>query len=300
MKIVKISGGLGNQMFQYAFARELEWRTMDEVYLDISTYNYQHAHNGFELAKIFPIQYRKAKEEDIVRLGTRPNNLLSKLRRKYLTKKTHHIDRKFRYDEEIFELKGDRYFEGWWQSEKYFADVATDIRERFTFAGQPGDRNVDLLASIGAREATAVSVHVRRGDFLKLPETMVCGREYYENAFREIGKRVMRPAFIIFSDDIRWCRANLDTGGDAVFVDWNSGNDSWRDMWLMSRCGAHIVANSSFSWWSAWLDPSPQAIVVAPDKWSNASTKSWAFYRYDFSDIVPPGWIRVETGRAKS
>ncbi|GAB6276970.1 MAG: hypothetical protein SAMD01599839_15100 [Rectinema sp.] len=141
MKIVRVSGGLGNQLFQYAFARALEERTGDEVFLDFSTYEYEAAHNGFELDRVFAVRYRAARNEAVERLATHPPHGLSQLRRKYLTKQTHHIDRVFRYDPRVFALEGDRYFEGWWQTEKYFAPIAENLREELRLVGNPGERN---------------------------------------------------------------------------------------------------------------------------------------------------------------
>ncbi len=308
MKIVKVAGGLGNQMFQYAFARALEERTGDEVYLDLSTYEYMPAHNGFELDRLFAIQYRAARKEDVERLATHPRNSLSQIRRKYFTKRTHHIDRVFRYDPSVFELKGDRYFEGWWQSEKYFTPFAESLREEFRFVGDPGERNrrlIETMADIGAGsgkdgevacadKSHFVSVHVRRGDSLRLPETQVCTETYYRNAFSLVRERIERPHFLVFSDDLPWCRAHFGLdAAEVTFVDWNRGPDSWRDMWLMSRCRSHIIANSSFSWWGAWLDPCLGKLVVAPERWSLASPGRFAYYRYDFGDIVPETWVKV-------
>ena len=301
MKIVKVAGGLGNQMFQYAFARALEARSGEEVYLDTSTYEYMPAHNGFELGRLFAVKYKVAREEDVRRLGTRPRSLLSKLRRKYCTKRTHYIDREFRYDPKVFTLEGDRYLEGYWQSEKYFAPIADSLRREFEFISDPGPQNRQILeeaekacSAKTPRRHELVSVHVRRGDSLKLQETQVCTEAYYRNAFGLARQRFVRPHFLVFSDDLSWCRANLGLGkDDATFVDWNRGADSWRDMWLMSRCGGHIIANSSFSWWGAWLDPNPDKLVIVPDRWSLARHGPFSYYRYDFSDIVPESWVRV-------
>ncbi|PKL07274.1 MAG: hypothetical protein CVV53_00390 [Spirochaetae bacterium HGW-Spirochaetae-9] len=299
MKIVRVSGGLGNQLFQYAFARALELRTGDEVFLDLSTYGYEAAHNGFELDRLFPVSYKAAAEKDIIRLGTRPQGPLSQLRRKFFTKRTHHIDRLFRFDPEVFGLKGDRYFEGWWQTERYFAPCADRLREELRFIADPGERNVALLRDIAgaggpvAGDHTLVSVHVRRGDALKNPDTWVCTEAYYQRALNR-AREGRKPYFLVFSDDLAWCREHLDLSPDeATFVDWNRGAESWRDMWLMSRCSAHIVANSTFSWWGAWLDPSPDKLVLAPERWSLARPQPFAYYRYSFDEVVPESWIRI-------
>jgi hypothetical protein len=310
MKIVKVSGGLGNQLFQYAFARALEERSGDEVFLDLSTYGYANAHNGFELDRLFAVRYRAATEVDIERLATRPRGRISQLRRKYFTKPGHHIDRIFRYDPSVFDLQGDRYFEGWWQTERYFRPIAALLRDELRFIADPGERNLALAAGLtvpgaalpgsdpmavaaAGSDPTPVSLHVRRGDALKNPDTWVCTDAYYRRALDLIRAR-MTPRFLVFSDDLPWCREHLGLSQDeATFVDWNRGADSWRDLWLMSRCKAHIVANSTFSWWGAWLDPDPAALVLAPERWSLARPRPFAYYQYTFDEVVPESWIRI-------
>jgi hypothetical protein len=302
MKIVKVAGGLGNQMFQYAFARALEARSGEDVYLDTSTYEYMPAHNGFELGKVFAVQYHEAREVDVERLGTRPRSVTEKIRRKYFTKRSHYIDRYFRYDPKIFELQGDRYFEGYWQSEKYFAPVTDGLRKEFVFISDPGSQNRQILeetkkarSSETSGRHNLVSVHVRRGDSLRLASTRVCTGAYYANAFALVRERLESPMFLVFSDDVPWCRHNLGLDDEEVFyVEWNKGTDSWRDMWLMSRCSGHIIANSSFSWWGAWLDPKPDKLVIAPEQWSLDKPSRLGYYRYDFRDIVPEAWLKAQ------
>ncbi len=298
MKIIRISGGLGNQLFQYAFARALEERTADDVFLDVSTYGYEAAHNGFELDRLFAARFRTADEKDIARLGTRPKGFASQLRRKYFTKRSHRIDRVFRYDPEVFLLEGDRYFEGWWQTERYFLPCAARIRGELRFIADPGSHNEALISQFEEGRGnlfgkTPVSIHVRRGDALRNPDTYVCTEAYYRNALEYVRERI-DPHFLVFSDDIAWCRAHLGLRAEeATFVDWNRGAESWRDLWLMSHCSAHIIANSTFSWWGAWLDPATDKLVVAPERWSLAKLKPLAYYRYTFDDVVPEAWIRV-------
>jgi len=301
MKIVKVSGGLGNQMFQYAFARALEIRSGEDVYLDTSTYSYMPAHNGFELDKVFAIKYREAREADVARLGTRPRSMAEKIRRKYFTKRSHYIDRYFRYDPKVFKLQGDRYFEGYWQSEKYFAPLEESLRQEFEFVADPGPKNQQILEETERTHGpeisgryNLVSVHVRRGDSLGLASTRACTNAYYANAFALVRGHLTRPLFLIFSDDVSWCRKNLDLEDDEViYVDWNRGADSWRDLWLMNKSGSHIIANSSFSWWGAWLDPDPDKLIIAPEQWSLEKPSRLSYYHYDFRDIVPDAWLRA-------
>ncbi|MDP3177933.1 MAG: alpha-1,2-fucosyltransferase, partial [Spirochaetaceae bacterium] len=214
------------------------------------------------------------------------------VRRKYFTKRSHYLDKVFRFDPAALTLSGDRYVEGWWQTERYFAPVADMIRDELTFGLDPGSRNVELLDSLAGR--SLASVHVRRGDALKNPDTWVCTDHYYKGAFTALRKYVVDLFFVVFSDDLDWCRSSLGLPeGSVVFVDWNRGEDSWRDLWLMSRCASHVVANSTFSWWGAWLDPSQEKLVLAPGLWSLAKPRPFSYYRYDFTQVVPDSWLRI-------
>jgi hypothetical protein len=298
MKIVRVSGGLGNQLFQYAFARALGETSKDEVFLDLSTYGYEAAHNGFELEELFPVVFRVAAEKDIIRLGTRPKGPLSQVRRKYFTKKSHHIDKRFSYDPEVFRLSGDRYLEGWWQDERYFSCIADTLRQELKFIKAPGEKNASFIAGLRAAYGAEglASLHVRRGDAQKNPDTWVCTEAYYRRAIDRLRATAREKSlhFLVFSDDLPWCREHLKPALDeATFVDWNRGADSWKELWLMSQCPRHIIANSTFSWWGAWLDPSPERIVLAPHPWSLAKPKPFEYYHYTFDSVVPESWIRV-------
>jgi hypothetical protein len=300
VKVVKIYGGLGNQMFQYAFARALAARTGDEVYLDSSALDSDAVHNGYELGRVFGVGLPEAPRAAVDRLSDRPTSLLGRLRRKYFTKATHFIDRKFAFQGELFDLPGDRYFDGYWQSEKYFKDIEEDLRREFAFKLPLSSRNQELLRELPRPIA---SLHVRRGDYLKYPELDICGPEYYEKAVTETTARGGAASFMLLSDDMEYCKKTIDLGKlPAVYVDWNGGADAWQDMALMASCDSHIIANSSFSWWGAWLDPNPRKLVVAPSVWNRRQLGSKdRYYRFSFDDVVPEAWLRVGlTGGARA
>jgi hypothetical protein len=292
MKIVKIYGGLGNQMFQYAFALSLSARSGEEVYIDTSAFESDLGHNGFELDKIFKIELPTALDSDVTRLAMRPAGLVSRVLRKYFTKPSHFIDRRFSFQPELFEAKGDRYYDGYWQSEKYFLDIEDVVRANFSFKQGLDGKNLALLRELPRPIA---SVHVRRGDYLKYPTLDLCSPAYYLKASRALKARAEVASFLVLSDDIEYCRTKLDLGGPATFVDWNRGAKTWQDMALMASCDHHIVANSSFSWWGAWLDPSPGKQVIAPSIWNGRELGSRdRFYRFSFDDVVPGSWHRVD------
>ncbi|MGA2545216.1 MAG: alpha-1,2-fucosyltransferase [Rectinemataceae bacterium] len=293
MKIVKIYGGLGNQMFQYAFSRSLAARTGDAVHIDGSGLRDDTLHNGYELGRVFGVGLSEALPEAALRLSVPPTSLVKRFRRKYLTKRSHYIDKKFGYQPELFALPGDRYFEGYWQSEKYFEGMEADIRRDFAFKKPLDERNLMLLRDLPRPIA---SLHVRRGDYLKYANLNICGPLYYEKALACLVSCRRISSFVVFSDDIVYCRATLRLGEPpAAFVDWNGGEESWQDMAMMSLCDHHIIANSSFSWWGAWLNANPDKVVVAPAIWNRRQlVDADRYYRFTFDDVVPAGWLRAE------
>ena len=292
MKIVKINGGLGNQMFQYAFAKSLESETGDEVYLDKSAYDKNLIHTGFELERIFFSGFKNANASDIKRLCVSPEGLLNRMRRKYFTKKSHFIDRKFNYQPEVFKLKGDRYFEGYWQSEKYFLSIEKKMREDFQFRLPLSKVNEELFQKI---PGPISSIHIRRGDYLAHDNLNIVSTDYYMRAI----KRMMEYGiitFLVFSDDIEYCKKIFDHLKDTfVFVNWNIGENTWQDMAMMSYCDSNIITNSSFSWWGAWLNNRTGKHVIAPKPWNRRELiDSDKYYTYTFGDVVPQTWERVD------
>jgi len=277
MKIVKLYGGLGNQMFQYAFSRGLARARGEEPLYDYGSVGVDAAHNGYELDRVFGLDLPAARREDCSRLAVPPIGILNRMRRKYLTRPGHLIDRKFGYQPELWSLSGDRYYEGYWQSEKYFWLVEADIRAAFAFRNALSDENERTLAGL---HRPVASVHVRRGDYLASDNLNVCTPGYYRAAVASLGGSI--ASVIVFSDDIEYCKATLDFGGvPAVYVDRNRGADSWQDMAMMARCDHNVIANSSFSWWGAWLNRSVGKRVIAPSPWNRREVRDTDRY-YSF------------------
>lgn len=290
MRIVKLYGGLGNQMFQYAFSRGLSRACGEEPLYDYGSVGVDAAHNGYELDRVFGLDLPAARREDCLRLAVPPTGVVNRIRRKYLTKSSHRIDRKFGYQPELLSLPGDLYYEGYWQSEKYFKPAEAEIRAAFAFRGALSDENERTLSGI---KRPVASVHVRRGDYLASENLNVCTPEYYRAAVASLGVAI--SSVLVFSDDIEYCRSTLDLGGvPAVYVDRNRGADSWQDMAMMSRCDHHVIANSSFSWWGAWLNRSVCKRVVAPSPWNGREVRDTdRYYSFSFADVVPEAWERV-------
>ncbi|MDZ4202898.1 MAG: alpha-1,2-fucosyltransferase [Gallionella sp.] len=290
MIISNIIGGLGNQMFQYAAARALALRRGVPLYLDISGFASYGLHQGFELQRVFGCTTPIATAKDISgilgwqsqpavrRVLTRPR--FSMLRRPGFV-----VEPSFHYWLGINNVPTDCFLFGYWQSEKYFRDAEQAIRSEFTFAQSPSLRNKELADQIG--QTDAISLHVRRGDYAQNAKTKavygLCSLEFYQSAIRYLAERVDRPSFFIFSDDPIWVRNNLKIDFPCCFVDHNQGKESYNDMRLMSLCKHHIIANSSFSWWGAWLNPQPEKVVIAPGRWFVNDN--------NVADLFPQDWV---------
>jgi hypothetical protein len=292
MVISHIIGGLGNQMFQYAAGRALSIERGVPLHLDTQDFEGYTLHNGFELYRLFNINSQIANDSDLRKvLGWRS---FSPLRRKLFHKKylkfrggNLFVDslssERFRFSE----MPDKCYLMGNWQSERYFAHLADTIRADFSFKAKTSIQNAELIELIG--KVNAVSLHVRRGDIAANPLSLavhgLCSLEYYRKAVEYVVTKFTNPTFMVFSDDISWVQENLHIDYPCYYIDHNKGVESYNDMRLMSLCRHHIIANSSFSWWGAWLNPSVEKIVVAPRRWFAAD--------YDSSDIVPSSWIKI-------
>ena len=266
MKVVKFLGGLGNQLFQYAFFCTLQ-QTFPKVKADLSGYDSYGRHNGFELDRIFGVQLPQLTPFEHRLFNWEDRRWLQrKLRRIYGTKKAYYEEKVlFGYDKAVFQGTRHRYHWGYWQHIGYIEPVAERLRAELHFPIFTEGKSRRLAETLGAENT--VSVHVRRGDYIGDPMLGgICDVDYYQRAISHIEQHVERPCFLFFSDDIAWCKANFPTA-NAVFVDWNTGLESFRDMQLMSLCKHHIIANSSFSWWGAWFNTSPGKIVVSPRRW---------------------------------
>jgi Glycosyl transferase family 11. len=266
MKIVKFLGGLGNQLFQYAFFSALQ-RRFPHVKADLSEFATYKLHNGFELERIFGISLPEASAFERKLFDQRDRRWVQrKLRRLFGTKDAYYEEPVlFQYDPVLYESSGNRYYWGYWQHINYIKPVEALLRKTFTFPPFIDQRNADLAEAL--RLGNTVSVHVRRGDYLGDPVLGgICDVGYYERALNYMEQQIQSPRYVFFSNDISWCRSQFGMK-NATFVDWNTGINSFRDMQLMSLCDHHIIANSSFSWWGAWLNDRPGKVVVSPGRW---------------------------------
>ena len=273
LNIVKIKGGLGNQMFQYAFARSIG----DNTKLDINDYEFDKKRN-FDLSK-FNITQNIASQSDIKYF--KGSGLLRKIRRcgqyKNITEKG------MQYQPNIINTKNQNtYYDGYWQSEKYFDKIRPQLLSELSLRVTPNEPNQIMLDKI--QKCNAVSLHVRRTDYISASNIYhQCSLEYYRTAIEYIKKHVDNPHFFIFSDDIEWVKQNLNIDCLHTFVDINDEKTGYFDLELMKNCQHNIIANSTFSWWGAWLNINPNKIVIAPKKWFVSMPES----------IIPENWIRL-------
>lgn len=279
-------------MFQYAVGRALALRNKTELRLDISGFENYTLFQGFELERVFMAPCEISTSADIRSvLGWASHPVIRRLamRRPFsqLLPSRYVAEPYFHYWSEINDLPTDCYLSGYWQSEKYFSDAIAQIRADFVFRPPQEGRNLELAQKI--REENAVSLHVRRGDYANNPKTTavhgLCTLDYYRESIKYIAGRVQKPHFYVFSDDIDWVKANLTMDYPCTYIHHNHGADSYNDMRLMSLCSHHIIANSSFSWWGAWLNPSMEKIVIAP--------RRWFANQNDVNDLFCPDWVTL-------
>jgi hypothetical protein len=295
MIIVKLTGGIGNQMFQYAAARRLSFVNDTQLRLDLSWFDEvgPSLNRKYEL-EVFNIASEIANSADIAALKPKKLNSFWSRLPNFLkninqhNNRTHLIEKNFSFDSAILSLRGNVYIEGYWQSEKYFIDIGQIIRREFSFKKDVPESNQRTLDNITSSES--IAVHIRRGDYVTLPTANayhgLCQLNYYHLAANIIGNQLSKPVFYVFSDDITWAKHNLKLDYEINFIDHNGPDRGCEDLRLMSLCKHHVIANSSFSWWGAWLDPGRNKIVCAPRRW-------FCDESINTSDLIPDSWIRL-------
>lgn len=297
MVITQIHSGLGNQMFQYAAGLALAKHLKVQCKLDITWFEHAasaQTPNPFQL-DVFPkIRVDIASKSEIDALIRPPSDgILNRINHKINRNRPIHkqwafVEPHFHFYKDFNLAKSPVFITGYWQCEKYFLPIADEIRNTFSIEILESDINFKIAEAIN--NSQAISMHVRRGDMVKNPEVAEkhgsCNLEYYKNAMSFIEKEVQTPKYFIFSDDIDWCKEHLASSHEIVFVTGNEGLQAYMDIQLMRQCKHHIIANSSFSWWGAWLNNSPKKMVIAPSKWFNNSD-------LNTKDLLPETWIRI-------
>lgn len=300
MHVIVLSGGLGNQMFQYAFyLSKKHLMVSDAFYLSSYSVKRDNAHNGLELFRLFGLDPGKRINKYEVTVAIIRKLFVFEDRRIIgsfvpiliwlLSVFNIRIIKELNagvYFENVLSHYKSAYYFGFWQSEKYFSSVNPLVKSTFRFKQPISDKSRELLSVLKTRDNT-VSIHVRRGDYLldkyKAAYGSICTFEYYQKALSLIKSKIQNPFFVVFSDDIQWVSEHLAIS-EAVYVDWNIGLDSWQDMFLMSQCRHNIIANSTFSWWGAWLNNNTDKIVIAPRRFIN---------NQETPDLLPDSWIKL-------
>jgi hypothetical protein len=296
MIFVKLSGGLGNQMFQYACGRSLAARRGLKLVLDCSMFEIGQDHLS-ATKRIFELDVFEIKAE--ILKPFKVNYLFLKFSIVSLKRVADliRLNRLYRsiYISEDPANTIDLYsgascnciLNGYWQSEEYFKESVNLIRNDFQFIKSLNGKNNELALKI--RNSNSVSIHIRRGDYITSAESNkthgICSLEYYAKAIGLIHTKVKNPVFYIFSDDLDWVKLNLHLTSEYEYIGGNDKNCGYVDMQLMSLCKHNIIANSSFSWWAAWLNDNDKKIIIAPEKWF-----SDPHLQFKSRQLIPADW----------
>lgn len=276
MIITRLAGGLGNQMFQYAFARSLSIKYNTNLKIDLSFLKNRNmgpnfTYRNYELDIFNVVEDFNSTFENCIRFDEPHLN--------YSKEIVDNINRQI--DKDIM-------IDGYWQSVKYFEESKSVIKSDFTFKSLVDDSSVDKIKLMldDIRSTNSVMLNIRRTDFLNNDFHGVMGLDYINKSTELLESKIDNPKYFIFSDDIEWCEENIKLN-NMVIVDHSYKGDRFSYyLQLMKECKNFIIPNSSFAWWSAWLSDSPNKIVIAPKKWfTNESINT--------SDLIPSDWIRI-------
>jgi len=292
--VVRLIGGLGNQMFQYAAARAVAVRCNAPLILDISGFAGE-AERRFALS---PFCIR-AKKFDLAPSWSRRNSRWGKIFQRFADGVNRRVathkfgipiyrEKSFRYDSGVPALQAPVYMDGYFQSEKYFAGCRNVIFEDFQISHPPRSEARTLLKRIQASDA--ICMHIRRGDYVTDPATKafhgLCSMDYYCRGLQDIVKNLAQPECFVFSDDPAWVHDNVKLDLPMTVVDIHGPDEAHEDLRLMAACHSYVIANSSMSWWGAWLGRRAGKRVIAPRQWVQAAS-------LDTRDVIPDDWVRL-------
>lgn len=286
MVTVYIGGGLANKMFQYAFSLAIKKKGYDVVY-DTITFKTEFIHDRVELDDIFPnVQMDRIAGLDYWAAGKQGKlaRLFKHFSPKYITEYA------YLFNDKVWrQLKKNCYVESSWQDENYFVSATDEVRKAFAFPPLDDIRNVEVVQAMAV--SNSVAIHIRKGDGYGTWNIFdnTCTKEYYTKALSYIKERVSDPEFFVFTDSPDIVKEYLDLD-DYTLINWNptSGNKNYCDMQLMSCAKHNVIANSTYSWWGAWLNNNPRKIVIAPKYWFNPKCKLGKI-----NHVIPNHWIKL-------
>lgn len=289
MIIVKIQGGLGNQMFQYAFGRMLALRHNVLLKLDITIFKTYEFHlytmNHLNINGVYATDKEVV---DFERYKPRTGRF-GKLLNPFFVDGTEYVkEPEYTFNQKNFDIKPPCLIDGYWQSEKYFLEIEDLVRKEFTLREPLNEYSRSIAEKIAAA-GEPVALHIRRGDFAYHPYMSkvmgVCPPEYYDEAKKIISERVKNPVYFVFSDDVEWTKQHIQTGFPTEYI--GQGPEiNYMDLELMRLCKHHILSNSTFGWWGAWLSShSRSGVTIAPTKWTQKGV--------DTRDLIPEYWIKL-------
>ncbi|MFM7223268.1 MAG: alpha-1,2-fucosyltransferase [Bacteroidota bacterium] len=283
MIISRITGGLGNQLFQYAAGFSLAKRKQVEYKLHFSL-DQRDTHRKAEISHLLPEVNWCTNDEAAQFI---PGSLVKRMILRFTpTQQKRFIkERHFHFDNQVQHAGSSVYIKGYWQSEYYFSDACNEIRAVLLKGLSRFPLSESLMFAL--KGESTVSLHVRKGDYLKPPYSTFYAQlnnDYYTSALKKLEQHITPSRICVFTDDIQWVRRHLDLGRPFELISGNENQTALQDFHAMTLCSHHIIANSSFSWWSAWLSSNPNKIVIAPEKWFNEGPT-------DTQDLLPKGWI---------
>ncbi|MBD3201959.1 MAG: alpha-1,2-fucosyltransferase [Candidatus Lokiarchaeota archaeon] len=277
--IVKLKGGLGNQMFQYAIGKHLSLKRKCPLRLDLLYMKYDR---------------RKKYELDKLNIENKKTYFLEEVFY-YFINFFHRIipfykfikQKSRKFNSSILNSHTPiLYLDGYWQSEKYFEAISEIIKKEFRITARLNEENKKMLNKI--QNCNAVVIHLRRRDYIcdaQINKKLgTCSMNYYKQAIKLIENKVEFPKYFIFSDDIEWVKENFELINNPIFVDINTYENGYDDLRLMKNCKHFILANSTFSWWAAWLSENKHKVIIAPRNWIQSQSDGC---------IVPESWIRI-------
>jgi len=292
MIIIKLQGGLGNQLFQWAFGLSLANKSNAELKFDTESYVTDKLRSLEISTLVDGIAIAKKNEIKKIRLE---NNTLNLLKRKIETlfnpyfKRTIICENTYLYDVRLDSQNyTSNYFEGYWQNEKYFINNRKQILNKINFKINNSKSYNQYKLQITETDSTAIAIHVRRGDYINDRRILeihgICSLDYYKTSVRLMNEKYNNIHFYIFSNDLNWCEKKFSFIKNKTYV--KNTETVFEDLELMSLCKGQIIANSSLSWWSAWINQNPNKKVIAPKKWFNKTT-------INYSELVPENWLKL-------